>query len=45
MEDQICSDLGEQIIKQMKELNLLLQKKLKELENEKQCKDLLQDKQ
>ena len=37
-------DLGEEIIKQLRELNLLLQKKLMEIQDEKQCKNLLQNK-
>jgi len=45
MESQISYDLGEEIIRQLKELNLLLQKKLKEIEDEKQRKNLLQNKQ
>jgi hypothetical protein len=44
MENQISLDLGEIIIRQMKELNLILKKRLKELEDEKQCKNLLQNK-
>jgi hypothetical protein len=44
MENQISYDLGEQIIMQMKELNLFLEKKLKEIKNEKQHKTLLQNK-
>ena len=44
METQITYDLGERIIEQMKELSLFLENKLKELKNEKQCKDLLQNK-
>ena len=44
MESQISYDPGEEIIRQLKELNLLLQKKLKEIENEKQRKNLLQNK-
>lgn len=45
MEPQISYDLGEEIIRQLKELNLLLQKKLNEIEDEKQRKNLLQNKQ
>jgi len=37
-------DLGEELISQLREFNLFLQKKLKELEDEKQCKNLLQNK-
>ena len=44
MENQISYDLGEQIIMQMKELNLFLEKKLREIKNEKQRKTLLQNK-
>jgi hypothetical protein len=43
MENQISYDLVDQIIRQMKELNLLLEKKLKEIKNEKQCKTILQN--
>jgi hypothetical protein len=43
MENQISYDLGDQIIRQMKELNLLLEKKLKEIKNEKQYKTILQN--
>ena len=45
MENKYDEDIGEKIIRQLKELNLLLQKKLKEIEDEKQRKNLLQNKQ
>ena len=45
MENEISYDLGERIIYQMKELNLILKKKLRKMKNEKQCKNLFQNKQ
>lgn len=45
MEIKATEDIGEEIIRQLKEFNLFLQKKLKELKNEKQRKNLLQNKQ
>jgi hypothetical protein len=45
MEFQGAFDRGEEIIKRLKEFNLLLQEKLREIENEKQCKNLFSDKQ
>jgi hypothetical protein len=44
-ETQISYDLGDRLIEQMKELNLLLKRKLLEKKNEKQRKNILSYKQ
>lgn len=43
MESEISYDPVEKLIREMKELNFFLVKKLAEMQNEKQCKNLLQD--
>lgn len=45
METQISYDLGEQLIRQVRELNDFLKRILMERKNEKQCKAILQNKQ
>lgn len=45
MEQNIYFDLGEEIIRQLKELNILIERRFSEIQNEKQRENLLQSKQ
>ena len=41
MENKIYQDIGEEIILKLKQLNELLEKRLRELKDEKECKNPL----
>ena len=43
MKNKIYQDIGEEIILKLKQLNEILEKRLKELKNEKECKNPLYD--
>jgi len=43
--EQVSLDIGEEIIRRLKELNLFIERKFFEIKNEKQCENLFQNKQ